>query len=286
MNADLHCHSSHSDGVLTPAELARRAHANGVGLWALTDHDNLGGLDDARAEACRLGLDFVNGVEISVTWMDTTIHVVGLAIDPRYPSLEEGLAQVRSGRDARALRMAGALELLGVRNAYENALRFAGNPSLVGRSHFARVLVEQGYARDVHAVFSDYLVRGRPGYVEHRWTSLGCAVQWIRGAGGIAVIAHPGRYRLSGEQMRRLFAEFQAAGGEAIEVVSGSHGEPEMRAFARWAREFGFYASRASDFHAPDESPIDLGCGAPLPDGLRAVWQAPALCRVSAGHPA
>ncbi|WP_018410907.1 3',5'-nucleoside bisphosphate phosphatase [Methyloversatilis thermotolerans] len=286
MNADLHCHSCHSDGLLSPVELARRAHANGVNLWALTDHDNLGGLAEARAEAVRLGLDFVDGVEISVTWMDMTIHVVGLAIDPRHAPLSEGLAQVRSGRDARALRMAEALELLGVRDAYQNALRLAGNPSLVGRSHFARVLVEQGYAADVHAVFRSYLVRGRPGYVEHRWTSLACAVQWIRGAGGVAVIAHPGRYRLSGDQMRRLLAEFQAAGGEAIEVVSGSHGEPEMRAFARMAREFGFYASRASDFHAPDESPVDLGRGAPLPDGLTAVWHAPALRFASEGHPA
>lgn len=283
MNADLHCHSCHSDGVLTPAALAARAAANDVELWALTDHDNLGGLDEARAHAAALALPFIDGVEISVTWHDTTVHVVGLGIDPGHGPLDAGLARVRGGRDERALRMADALELLGVRDAYANAMRHAGNPSLVGRSHFARVLVEQGYAADVPAVFRDFLVRGRPGYIEHRWTELAQAVAWIRGAGGVAVIAHPGRYRIAGDALRRLFSEFRAAGGEAIEVVSGSHGDAEVRAFSKLAREFGFYASRASDFHAPDESPVDLGRGERLPDGVEPVWMAPALQRVLCG---
>jgi 3',5'-nucleoside bisphosphate phosphatase len=277
MNADLHCHSCHSDGVLSPAALAARAAANGVELWSLTDHDNLGGLDEAREQARVLGMRFINGVEISVTWHGTTIHIVGLGIDPRHAPLEQGLASVRSGRDERALRMAEALEALGVRDAYANAMRHAGNPSLVGRSHFARVLVEQGYAPDVHAVFHDYLVRGRPGYIEHQWTALEQAVAWIRGAGGVAVVAHPGRYRISGDQLLRLLGDFRDAGGQAIEVVSGSHGETEVRNFARLARDFGFYASRASDFHAPDESPIDLGRGAHLPAGVEPVWHAPEL---------
>lgn len=213
MNADLHCHSCHSDGVLSPAALAARAAANGVELWSLTDHDNLGGLDEAREQARVLGMRFINGVEISVTWHGTTIHIVGLGIDPRHAPLEQGLASVRSGRDERALRMAEALEALGVRDAYANAMRHAGNPSLVGRSHFARVLVEQGYAQDVHAVFRDYLVRGRPGYIEHQWTALDQAVAWIRGAGGVAVVAHPGRYRISGDQLLRLLGDFRDAGG-------------------------------------------------------------------------
>lgn len=279
MNADLHCHSCHSDGVLAPSDLATRAAGNGVELWALTDHDNLGGLGEARTRAAALSLPFVDGVEVSVTWQDITIHVVGLAIDPGHMALESGLARVRSGRDERALRMAEALEALGVRDAYGNAMRHAGNPALVGRSHFARVLVEQGYAADLSAVFRDYLVRGRPGYIEHCWTDLARAVGWIRGAGGIAVMAHPGRYRMSGVQLHRLLTEFRAAGGEAIEVVSGSHGDADVRTFARLAREFGFYASRASDFHAPDESPVDLGRGERLPDGVAPVWQAPALQR-------
>lgn len=277
MNADLHCHSCHSDGVLTPAALAARAAAHGVELWSLTDHDNLGGLEEARTHARSLGMPFVDGVEVSVSWHTVTVHVVGLGIDPRNAALAQGLARVRSGRDARALRMADALERLGVRDAYANAMRHAGNPALVGRSHFARVLVEQGYAPDMHTVFRNYLVSGRPGYVEHRWTTLEQAVAWIRGAGGIAVIAHPGRYRLPGAQIEALFQEFRGLGGGGIEVVSGSHGEAEVRSFSRLAREFGFYASRASDFHAPGESPVDLGHSAPLPDNVEPIWHAPEL---------
>lgn len=282
MNADLHCHSCHSDGVLTPAALAARASANDVELWSLTDHDNVDGLDEARAHAHRLGMQFVDGVEVSVSWQGVTVHVVGLAFDPSNVALNEGLARVRGGRDARALRMAEALERLGVRDAYVSAMRHAGNPALVGRSHFARVLVEQGYASDVHAVFRNYLVPGRPGYVEHSWTTLAQAVTWIHGAGGVAVIAHPGRYRLSGAQIEQLFREFRALGGIGIEVISGSHGDAEVLTFARLARAFGFYASQASDFHAPDESAVDLGRCARLPDDVEPIWRAPELAELIA----
>lgn len=277
MNADLHCHSCHSDGVLTPTQLALRASGNGIDLWALTDHDSLGGLDEARTVARSLGMNFIDGVEVSVTWCGTTVHIIGLGIDPSDGVLDRGLQAVRSGRDQRAIDMAAALEKLGVQNAYANAMRHAGNPALVGRSHFARVLVEQGYATNVHAVFRDYLVPGRPGYVAHCWTSLEQAVRWIRGAGGLAVVAHPGRYRLAESRVEQLFSEFKAFGGSGIEVVSGSHGDAEVRAFARLARRFGFYASRASDFHAPGESPVDLGRSEMLPDGVVPIWHAPAL---------
>lgn len=277
MNADLHCHSCHSDGVLAPSALAARAAANGVELWSLTDHDTLSGLDEARNAALECGLSFIDGVEVSVSWGDITVHVVGLGIDPSNTDLAAGLTRVRSGRDARARRIADELALLGVDAPYENAMRHAGNPTLVGRSHFARVLVEQGYAVDIHAVFRNFLVPGRPGYVDHRWTTLSQALAWIHGAGGVAVIAHPGRYRVSGERIEQLFEEFHALGGRGIEVISGSHGDAEVRTFARLARRFGFYASRASDFHAPHESAVDLGCSAPLPDDLKAIWQAPEL---------
>jgi predicted metal-dependent phosphoesterase TrpH len=277
MNADLHSHSCHSDGVLTPSALASRAVARGVELWALTDHDTLRGLEEARIAASAAGLAFIDGVEISVTWGSSTVHIVGLGIDPSNTELDQGLASVRSGRDLRALHMAAELEKLGVAAPYQNAMRHAGNPSLVGRSHLARVLVEQGYATDIHAVFRHYLVPGRPGYVEHRWTTLAQALAWIHGANGVAVVAHPGRYRLSGGQLERLFDEFSALGGAGIEVVSGSHGDADVSTFSRLARRFGFYGSRGSDFHAPGESAIDLGCSAPLPDDVDPIWSAPAL---------
>ncbi|KYC29204.1 conserved hypothetical protein [Sterolibacterium denitrificans] len=274
LNADLHSHSCMSDGLLSPADLVRRAHANGVELLALTDHDELEGLAEARAAAEELGLRFVDGVEISVSWGDDqTIHVVGLGVDPGYAVLDVGLAHLRSGRDDRARLMAAELDKVGIHGAYEGALRFVGNPALVGRSHFARYIVESGYAKDVKSVFDHWLARGKPGYVSHQWTTLQTAIDWIHGAGGVAVIAHPGRYRITKKALRRLLGEFRDLGGEAIEVLSGSHSDEEIAASARHAREFGLFASRGSDFHGPGESRIDLGRLPALPEDLRPVWQ-------------
>ncbi|WP_199917064.1 3',5'-nucleoside bisphosphate phosphatase [Parazoarcus communis] len=272
MNADLHCHSTVSDGWLEPEAVVRRAAANGVELLALTDHDELGGLDEAARVARELGLRFVNGVEISVSFAGETIHIVGLGFDHRHPALIEGLKQVRSGRDARAKRISEALEKVGIRDALGGARQFARNPELVSRAHFARFLVASGVMPDVKTVFEHYLVRGKPGFVEHEWASLEEAVGWIREAGGIAVIAHPARYRLSTAALEELFDRFGAAGGEAVEVVSGAHSEDEMRRFASIARRRNLLASRASDFHGEGESPVDLGRCNPLPPDLTPVW--------------
>ncbi len=272
MNADLHCHSTVSDGLLSPTEVVRRAHANGVELLALTDHDEVGGLDEACAAAQELGLGFVPGVEISVSFAGETVHIVGLGIDHTDPVLLAGLAQVRGGRDARAVRMGEELARVGIRGALEGARRLAGNPALVSRSHFARFLVGSGVMPDVKTVFDHYLVRGKPGFVEHEWARLEVAVGWIRAAGGIAVVAHPARYRLSRADMERLFDRFQAAGGEAVEVVSGAHTPDEAARFASEARRRGLLASRASDFHGEKESPVDLGRCNPLPPDLIPVW--------------
>lgn len=273
LNADLHCHSTVSDGLLGPADLIRRADANGVELLALTDHDELGGLVEARAAADEVGLRFVDGVEVSISWGDDqTVHIVGLGIDTTNPALGEGLRQIRSGRDARAGLMAAELDKVGIHGAYEGALRYAGNPALVSRSHFARFIVEQGHAKDTKSVFDYWLAKGKPGYVSHTWATIDDALNWIVGAGGIAVIAHPGRYRLSRTERRELFGAFKDLGGRGIEVLSGSQKDEEASEFARIAREFGFLASRASDFHGPGESWIDLGRLPDLPDNLVPVW--------------
>ncbi|NWG30997.1 MAG: PHP domain-containing protein [Rhodocyclaceae bacterium] len=275
VNPDLHCHSTVSDGLLAPAAVVERAHANGVDLLALTDHDEIGGLDEAAATAAALGLRFVTGVEISVSWGDDhTIHIVGLNIDPRDATLVAGLERVRSGRDARAVLMAEELAKAGIDGAYEGALKYVGNPALISRSHFARYLVERGFAPDVKTVFEHWLARGKPGYVRHAWAELAEAVGWIRGAGGIAVIAHPGRYRLSATERRTLYRAFKDCGGQGIEVVSGAGADADIREFAAIAREFGFLASRASDFHGPGESYADLGRLPALPEGLDPVWSA------------
>lgn len=271
-NADLHCHSTVSDGLLAPADVVRRAHANGVTLLALTDHDELGGLAEARAEAEGLGMGFVNGVEISVSWRDQSVHIVGLGFDADNAALQAGLAQVRGGRDARAQRMSDELAKIGIRGVYEGALRYVGNPALVSRSHIARYLVEIGIARDLANVFDHYLVRGKPGFVEHEWASLEEALGWIHGAGGVAVIAHPGRTRLDKAGLEALFVRFKALGGEAIEVVSGSQCGADALSYARVARQYGFLASRASDFHGPGESAVDVGRAEILPPDLTPVW--------------
>lgn len=271
-NADLHCHSTASDGTLAPADVVRRAHANGVDLLALTDHDELLGLPEAAATAAELGLRFVPGVEVSVSWLDQTVHIVGLGVDFTNPALIAGLDQVRSGRDGRAAKIAAELDRIGIHGALEGALRFVGNPALISRAHFARFLVEAGCAKNVHDVFLHYLARGKPGYVEHVWATLEDAVGWIKGAGGLAVIAHPGRYRLSHVEMDILFDKFRELGGDAVEVACGAHDGGQVLAFARMARKFGLMASRASDFHGPEDSPIDLGRAPPLPPDLTPVW--------------
>lgn len=270
---DLHCHSTISDGLLTPAEVVARAAGNGVDLLALTDHDDLGGLAEAGQAAAARGIRFINGVEISVAWEDSSVHIVGLGMDPHHEPLRAGLAQLRQGRLGRAERMAAELARIGIHGALEGALRHAGNPEMVGRAHFARFLVEQGLARDVKNVFDHYLATGKPGFVPHQWASLDQAVGWIRGAGGVAVIAHPARYRLGSNARSRLYHAFKALDGCAIEVVSGVHSQEEIHALASVARHHGFEASSGSDFHGPTESLTDLGRLPPLPPDLTPVWR-------------
>jgi 3',5'-nucleoside bisphosphate phosphatase len=272
LNADLHCHSTISDGVLTPAAVAARAKSNGVELWALTDHDEIDGIGQARAAAAQVGMRYVPGVEISVTWAGQTVHIVGLQIDETNPQLVQGLAATRGGRERRAREMADQLAAAGIPHAFEGALKHVGNPDLISRTHFARFLVESGVCADINEVFRRYLTEGKPGYVPHRWATLEQAVGWIRAAGGVAVVAHPGRYRFSDLAFNVFFDEFKQFGGSAIEVVTGSHTVDQYQQYATVAKYFDFLASRGSDFHGPGESRVDLGVLPPLPDGLTPVW--------------
>ncbi|MCW1964763.1 3',5'-nucleoside bisphosphate phosphatase [Polynucleobacter sp.] len=271
-NADLHCHSVVSDGTLTPEALAERAKANGVHLWALTDHDELGGQKRAKDAANALKMDYLSGVEISVTWMNQTIHIVGLGIDADHQGIIEGLRRTREGRGNRAQLMADQLLKAGIPGAYEGALHFAGNHQLISRTHFARYLVEQGVCKDTEHVFKNYLVEGKPGFVPHQWASLEDAVAWIKAAGGVAVIAHPGRYPFNSMQMEELYKQFKDIGGLGIEVITGSHSPDQYQTYGKVAQQYGFLASRGSDFHDPNESHIDLGVLPHLPDHLTPVW--------------
>jgi len=272
--ADLHCHSTASDGVLAPAEVAARAHANGVTLWSLTDHDEIRGIPQARAAAQSLGMQFVSGIEISVSWAERTLHVVGLNIDIENQRLNQGLEQIRHDRETRALQMADKLSELGVSGSYEGALGYAGNPNLLSRTHFARYMVEQGYCKTMQDVFDRYLGDGKPAYVAGEWAGLDEALDWIHDAGGIAVIAHPGRYKYSRREFTTLFRTFKLMGGRGIEVVTGSHTPDQYHQYANVARQYGFLASCGSDFHSPGESRMDLGRVPPMPSDLVPVWKA------------
>lgn len=271
-NADLHCHSTISDGTLSPEDVAARAHAKGVELWALTDHDEISGQQRAATAAKALGMRYLTGTEISVTFVGQTVHIVGLGFDADDTQLREGLRRTRGGREERAMEMSDGLAKVGIKGAYEGALKFVGNPELISRTHFARFLVESGVCKETNEVFRKFLIEGKPGFVPHRWATLRDAVGWITGAGGMAIIAHPARYKFTPNEEFALFTEFKALGGQGVEVVTGSHTVSEYATYADMAREFGLAASRGSDFHSPDESHTELGTLPFLPANLTPVW--------------
>jgi predicted metal-dependent phosphoesterase TrpH len=273
LNADLHCHSVVSDGTLTPEALAARAKANGVQLWALTDHDEIGGQERAMAAAKAEGMKYLTGVEISITFAGKTVHIVGLGFDHKNEALVQGLRNTRGGRSERAKEMSDGLAKVGIVGAYEGSLKYVGNPELISRTHFARFLVESGVCKDTSEVFRKYLTENKPGFVPHRWASLENAVSWITGAGGIAVIAHPARYDFTANEEFALFTEFKAHGGRAVEVITGSHSSADALQYADTALEFNLAASRGSDFHSPEESHTDLGTLPWLPGQLTPVWE-------------
>lgn len=270
---DLHCHSNVSDGVLPPAEVVARAAARGCQMLALTDHDELSGLAAAREQAGLLGLRLINGVEISTTWRKRTLHIVGLDVDPEHGELNAGLRRTRMGRTERARLMGEHLAAAGIPGAYEGARRYASNPEIISRTHFARFLVDSGVVKDVKSVFKRFLVRGKPGYVSHEWAPLAEAVAWIHAAGGVAVIAHPGRYDIGRGLMLELIEEFKQLGGDALEVVTSNHDAEQVRRFAQLANEFDLLASAGSDFHAPGETWCEPGILPDLPYNCRPVWE-------------
>jgi predicted metal-dependent phosphoesterase TrpH len=269
---DLHCHSTHSDGLLTPTALVQRAASRGVDVLAVTDHDEVSGLTEAQAAAGETNLRLIAGAELSVSWLNLTLHVLGLRVDAECPVLRNGLAAIRAGRAQRARRIGAALADAGIPGAYEGALRFVTSERLISRTHFARFLVESGHVRGTRDVFKRYLVPGKPGHVAHTWAGLLEAIEWIHAAGGQAVLAHPGRYKVSPGALRELLSDFADAGGDGIEVLSPSHSAAQVTEFAGHARRLGLLASSGSDYHGPGESYVDLGDMPPLPAGVTPVW--------------
>jgi predicted metal-dependent phosphoesterase TrpH len=269
---DLHSHSVVSDGLLTPAELVAHAAGKGIQVLALTDHDDVAGLPEAAKAASEHGIKLIPGVEISVTWRRRTLHIVGLRIDPESQPLVQGLQQIREGRHIRAQGMADSLARAGIADSLAGAYGYA-KQGIISRTHFAQYLVEKGCASDIRSVFKKYLVKGKPGYFEYNWASLEDAMGWIAGSGGVAVLAHPGRYDLGRTNMLLLLEEFRNLGGAAIEVVTSSHTPEQYRQFAHLAHQFGLQSSAGSDYHGPGHSYVDMGRLPPLPAGCIPVWQ-------------
>jgi predicted metal-dependent phosphoesterase TrpH len=271
-NFDLHNHSTVSDGLLSPTQLIELAARTGVDAIALTDHDTTDGLEEAGAAAQRTGVALVPGVEISASWGETTLHVVGLQVDPASRALSDGLRAIREGRFERGERIAAALQALGFAATLEGAYGLAQNKAMLSRTHFARHLAETGKVKSIQAAFDKYLGKGRPAYVSHRWATLEEAIAWIRASGGTAVLAHPGRYDLKPMMRDEMLGDFKKYGGEAIEVVTGSHRPEQYAMWQREALEHGFLASRGADYHGPGESPIEPGRLPALHASLTPVW--------------
>jgi predicted metal-dependent phosphoesterase TrpH len=269
---DLHSHSTVSDGSLSPEQLVARAIDQGVDVLALTDHDGTEGIIAAQAAAQGTKLSLVTGVEISVTWGSSTIHILGLKVDHKNAALQKGLEKIRDYRKERAVKIAERLEKSGISGAYEGASQYA-SPVMLGRVHFAKFLVDKGHAKNINDVFKRYLVRNKPGYVSGEWATLAQAVNWINGAGGQAVIAHPARYKMTATKLRRLITEFKELGGVGLEVVSGRQHPEEIKILAKLANDFNLLASCGSDFHSPDNTWVELGRLPELPSSVNPIWK-------------
>lgn len=269
---DLHSHSTASDGTLSPNELVKRAFENGCSVLALTDHDCIDGLVEANFTANQYGMKFVSGVELSVSWKSYTLHIVGLDFDETNDNLINGLENIRKGRINRAMKISEELEKVGIKNAFDGAKQYCENIDMISRTHFARFLVEQKICNDIDDVFNHYLVKGKPGYVPHYWISLKEAIDLIIGAGGIAIIAHPARYKMTDDDFKELINEFINYGGTGIEAISGRHSLEENEKYLNIAKEYKLFVSCGSDFHQPSSNKYrEIGNTICIPDDVQSV---------------
>lgn len=271
-NYDLHCHSKASDGALSPTELVQRAHEKGVTSLALTDHDTTAGLSEAQAAATTTGIKLIPGIELSTSWQNKCLHIVGLGINPEHPQLVEATHKLHLMRIERAEKIADKLEKKRIPGALE-AVRKAAGDGMITRTHFADFLLSQNHVSTQQEAFDRYLGDGKPAYVSASWTEMSQAINWITESGGIAVLAHPSRYKLTASWMKRLLTAFKEAGGQGIEVITGRINVDEIKLMAGYATRFELAGSVGSDFHSPANQWVELGRLAPLPKGIKPVWE-------------
>lgn len=271
---DLHSHSQCSDGSLSPADLVALAVRAGVKALALTDHDSVDGIREAQTAAEGTGLTLIAGVELSAIWGVHNIHVVGLQVDIEHPILKAGLAQQAGARAERGRQMGAKLEALGLEGAYEGALALASSPDGLSRTHMAQWLFDAGHVSTIQQAFDKYLGPRKPAAVPMPWASLADVVAWIKAAGGVAVVAHPGRYDMSRTKMRQLLADFKAVGGDGMEVATATE-KPDMVAYlGRLSQQLELLASQGSDYHGKPAPWIALGRFPTLPAGCVPIWTA------------
>ncbi|WP_341328240.1 PHP domain-containing protein [Methylotuvimicrobium sp. KM2] len=270
-NYDLHSHSTASDGALSPSELIQRAKEQGVTCLALTDHDTTDGLAEARQAATEAGIDLISGIELSTTWHKHCLHIVGLNIDPESPHLKEGIAKLQTIRGERAEQIAGKLEKKRIFGALE-AVKATAGAGMITRTHFADFLLSEGHVTTQQEAFDRYIGQGKPAYVSTEWAGLEEAIGWIKESGGIAVLAHPMRYKLTASWMKRLLTAFKEVGGDAIEVVCGRNDPTEIQTSMQYAQKFDLAGSKGSDFHNPKYVWVELGRLKPLPERIKPVW--------------
>ncbi len=269
---DLHTHTTASDGELSPEALIIKAKESGIDVIAITDHDTTTGIPGAEAEAHRQNIRLLAGVELSISWMNRNFHIVGLNIDPDNAALKEALKNTNELREQRAIEIGKKLDKHGVTNTYHEAKELAGIHTIT-RSHFARVLIQQGFVKDTKEAFKKYLVRNKPGFVKTEWIEMETGLGLIKQSGGVAVLAHPMRYKVTANQLGKFLLAFREAGGEGIEVVTGSSNADEIKTTSAYAEHFQLTGSAGSDFHGYDNTWNKLGQLAPMPKSVTPVWE-------------
>ena len=269
---DLHCHSTASDGALAPAELVKRAHEHGVTSLALTDHDTTEGLAEAQSCAIATGIKLIPGIELSASWRGQCFHIVGLGINPVYPPLAAATQNLQNTRMDRAEKIAAKLEKKRIPGALEAVKKAAGD-GMITRTHFADFLVSQNHVSTQQEAFDRYLAKGKSAYVSTSWAELELAINWITESGGVAVLAHPLRYKLTANWMKRLLTAFKNAGGKGIEVITSRINTDEIKLAADYAARFELAGSVGSDFHNAVNPWVELGRLAPLPRNIKPVWE-------------
>jgi len=272
MKADLHNHSYYSDGVLSPSEVVNLANESGCNLFSLTDHDTTDGLDEAIEAAAELSLNLITGVEISAFWRNMTIHIVGLDIDVDNQFLQAGLQHNQALRAERAEKISLGLRRAGIADAMDKTKALSKTPMLT-RTHFAQMLIQEGYCKDMKTVFRRFLVGKKPGGVRVQWKEFDEVIGWIHSAGGKAVLAHPFRYRMTNTKIKKMLLDFKEAGGDGMEVVTATSTPDEMHWSEQWAKEFNLLSSCGSDFHGWPNQRIKMGQLADLPKPSNEVWR-------------